>query len=824
MAGRPPIPLPPDLRSSPSPSQDPQDANLELFITAQIMKRTLAARNAALVAEKVAHGTTGKMAPGDKKQMKQMAADKNHLLNTGKELESFGIVQNGMRDQTDGVQQTISSHSTDVGARLGGLERLTKSRAEGAVVTAGFRTLADSTKKQTVDLQNTLSNHNSVVTAGFRTLADSTNKQTGDIQNTLSKHNSVVTAGFQAMADSTEKQTGDIQSTLSKHNSVITAGFQAMGESSKRHAQDIQTTLTAHGTALKTHGTVITAGIHELKSDFEAHRSVSETIISGKKSAIERENAKLLRMNDTMARELDALATQLHTLQEQHEAVVSREYKNAYTDLVSDYGASVRNRTELKGVNDQLSTVNISMNQLTSTVANIHTSVEKAAPTMATSKQGEDIKELIRNMQRSLSDDFAQKIRAATTSIESKLASTASQDTINKIIKSQEDMRKTAISQEGTDKIMAVLSGLPTQLEEKMDSRLASVASHEDTKSTIAALSGLVTSASFSQFEEKLHSGLASVASQDDMKSIITALSGLPTSEALSQFEEKTLAILPGLSTDMERLGDYMQSSMATVASQNDMQSIMAALSGVSTEESIRQLDGYIRSGVSTGESIRQLDDHIRSAMPTVASQEPLERITALQDEIHTLRTQAADKDLALRDRDVELQTLKRRIDELESEQPSRRRRIDPPPPPAPVLDPQIYGDLLRVKAWTGSQLLDFKDLSAEVRAALLGWSQSLSNGWSGRTAVRKLSCVSRQTTATACIVPSDDPNVACNACIGARTFCVRRRSKTDGTVTMFAIDHRDQQRQGGVNQVSFWRNIKGGRVRPSKDMYTTKL
>jgi hypothetical protein len=132
--------------------------------------------------------------------------------------------------------------------------------------------------------------------------------------------------------------------------------------------------------------------------------------------------------------------------------------------------------------------------------------------------------------------------------------------------------------------------------------------------------------------------------------------------------------------------------------------------------------------------------------MATVASQEHLERITALQDENHTLRTQVAEKDLALRDRDVELQTLKRRIDELESEQPNRRRRIDPPPPP-PELDPQIYGDLLQIKAWTGSQLLEFKDLSAEVQAALLEWSGGLRAGWLDRVAGRKLSCISRLRT-----------------------------------------------------------------------------
>jgi hypothetical protein len=139
-------------------------------------------------------------------------------------------------------------------------------------------------------------------------------------------------------------------------------------------------------------------------------------------------------------------------------------------------------------------------------------------------------------------------------------------------------------------------------------------------------------------------------------------------------------------------------------------------------------------------------------------------------------------------------------------------------------LDPLVYDDLLRIKAWDGVNLMDFKDLSPEVQGSMLEWSKKIGPGWFDRVPGRKKSCAARGMSTNACLLPPDDMNVACGNCVGGKTFCVRRWSPTDSTATVFAMDSRDVQREGGVGDVSFWKNTKVGKTRPSKDMYTTKL
>lgn len=153
------------------------------------------------------------------------------------------------------------------------------------------------------------------------------------------------------------------------------------------------------------------------------------------------------------------------------------------------------------------------------------------------------------------------------------------------------------------------------------------------------------------------------------------------------------------------------------------------------------------------------------------------------------------------------------------------RQRNNQIPQDTPRLPQAVdYGDLSNIVAWDGSRELAFEDLHIDIKTELLRWSRNhpLREGWYKAAEKRKKSCA-RNLQMHACVVTTDDWKVACDRCVGAKSFCVRRRAENDPQVCLFPLVELDRTSHD-VDSVGFWR-YDGEKRRPiTKALYTKKL
>jgi hypothetical protein len=447
------------------------------------------------------------------------------------------------------------------------------------------------------------------------------------------------------------------------------------------------------------------------------------------------------------------------------QTAANRRNENAYEDLAANPGASIRNRGSTDGWLDIIDrNVHLVNNNIRNVTAELHT-VRK--DTLATGRSVKDSEARIVAQLAELEENVVERIAS---------------------------------------KILAKLPELPTvepvkQLQGRMDSGFT--ASQAELKKVLDAIPGLSTAVSIKELKEHTTSGFAE--SRKGSRNMMNTLKGMST------------------------VGNAHIRAIELHAAQND-----------ALRESHQNIT---ESNIKLAETTRLQAQAVATGAQFISVSAAHYR--QMKDDNSALRND-------LHSRDAEVHALKRRIQELEDDARRTRIRLTAPtpqvppgtqeeeeeqqstggvlPPPADdeeeesELDPQVYGDLLQIKAWDGVNLMDFKDLSPEVQASMLEWSGKVDPGWFGRVPGRKKSCAARGMSTNACLLPPDDMNVACGNCVGGKTFCVRRWSPTDSTATVFAMDSRDVQREGGVGDVSFWRNTKVGKTRPSKGMYTMKL
>jgi hypothetical protein len=682
-------------------------------------------------------------------------------------------IAEGTKAAFTGVHEHLHSHDASIKSSIGGLEGTVKTHA--GYIQSSMSTELKAADERFKALREMLVAQGTATTTGISKLQKSTDNITANttaLRDTFTQQARVGTTAFRRMEASNRTQSKSLNDNITVNTTATTTGFQEMKTSSEAQSKTIcdgirrlesstKTQSDSLQDTLNSQGTIVTTGFKRLADNNSTGFRDMEASSQKRHKALTHTVASGFQNAEVHLKQIPALDQTIRDILAGKHSAIEQEYFNALQE---------KNRAL-----DDLERLNTEKEELLERYEGLvdHLATNRS-DAVAYENLGADLGAMIRD-RRSADANFKKINNNVVGAI----------TVLNALHKDTQENGKSVKDSE--TRIMAGLADMQENIAERIAAEI------------LAKLPELPTAESVKQLEKRMSSGFT--ASRKGSKTILTTLKGMSTAgNAHIRAVELRAAQDDALNESHQNITESNIKLAETTRLQAQVVATGAQLISVSADHYRRMQDDHRR----------MQDDHRR-----------------MQD---NLRTQA-----------TEIQQLKRQIEELRNNNardtlptptaltPLARENDDVMPPVEEEeahleLDPLVYDDLLRIKAWDGVNLMDFKDLSPEVQGSMLEWSKKIGPGWFDRVPGRKKSCAARGMSTNACLLPPDDMNVACGNCVGGKTFCVRRWSPTDSTATVFAMDSRDVQREGGVGDVSFWKNTKVGKTRPSKDMYTTKL
>ena len=393
-----------------------------------------------------------------------------------------------------------------------------------------------------------------------------------------------------------------------------------------------------------------------------------------------------------------------------------------------------------------------------------------------------------------------------------------------------------------------ILSTLPTKKDLKdvqfsVEQKLLSAVPSKQAHAVLAAIPSLASGDALMKLGGDLSQGLSALRTETDTQAVLDQLAFLATGDSVKDAIEK-----------LQKLQEQF-SVYHTEATRRAEQDDMLKKAHIELSESHNKLASAVEEQANALSA-----SAITSALGTRKYQDMQEENNAFRNHSAEQAKRLTSNHFEIQDLRIELQRAKRRrvsVEEEEEEVPgledesrkgiheeaSRKsveareghqdtisvQRPQPTPEPSPEptpLDPRVYGDLLKVKAWDGAKFIKFAELSVAVQTAMLAWSRNLKAGWFDATNIRKISCASMKGNHV-CMVTEEDAKVTCDRCAGGKTFCVRRREEHRKGLALFPL-HPADRRGARIEEVAYWtRWVKQGSTsvkRGSKNAYTKKV